>query len=316
MQAHRLSGVPIAFGAFLMVASGLTAQGHDPAPQHLEFSYVDDEHVSIVVDRAGDKVEVLIDGEPAPKDRFRRDGESIALFDSYGRQVATVSLHGAGGSLFTFPRAKPRLRLGVSLMPVPEALAAHLDVDAAETLYLSEVTSGQAAERAGLRQHDIITHIDGAAPVTRERLSEVLADKEPGDQLTVRVLRRGGAEEIDVELEAEEAGVAAWPNWATNNTVQPFEFRFPYTTDYAAPNSAFKAAQNFDASRLFNSYQDAATAYKLSPFLALDPYHVDRAFGGANGQEPAEGNLERLEQRLRALEELLEKLDSRLQDKG
>jgi len=93
----------------------------------------------------------------------------------------------------------PHVSLGITVDPVGEDLAAHLDLEA-DALLVAHVIEGRSADRAGLRRHDILTAVEGRSPVTLERLRSALARKRPGDQLRLAGLRRGRPFEVVVSF--------------------------------------------------------------------------------------------------------------------
>lgn len=62
------------------------------------------------------------------------------------------------------------------------------DEKGAKVVSVNEAT---AAEKAGLKQHDIITKVDGQVIETPAALSTALRDKKPGDQVEITYLRDG-----------------------------------------------------------------------------------------------------------------------------
>ncbi len=84
--------------------------------------------------------------------------------------------------------------LGIDVELVPEALAAQLELDRVQLLLVSKVHKGSRAGRSGLRKFDVITHINGEAPATFERL---FASRDCGSvRFTIR--RAGQSVEIVV----------------------------------------------------------------------------------------------------------------------
>jgi len=65
---------------------------------------------------------------------------------------------------------------------------------------LAKVVEGSAAEKAGLKDGDIIRSIEGVQIVDFFGLSEVLASKEPGDPVKLMVERDGASKEMTVVL--------------------------------------------------------------------------------------------------------------------
>lgn len=63
------------------------------------------------------------------------------------------------------------------------------------------VVEGSPADEAGLRQGDVIAAIDGEPLANPQQLSDAIAGHQPGDRVTLTVLRSGEAErEIEVRL--------------------------------------------------------------------------------------------------------------------
>jgi len=219
-----------ALAALLLLAPAMSAQKTVKAPNNLTFGFVDgDDAVSIEI--AGEDVTVLLNGEAMPKARYKRDGSVLRCLDPHGRPVAVLQLHGTGGTLRTLSRRPHRMRLGVSLRKLDEALAEHLGLDPEETIYIADVVNDQAGDKAGLRKHDVITHLDGERPATKARLGDILGDKSPGDTLALRVARRGGPVDVEVELVAD-AGVGA-PFFDTRYPAMGFNYTFPAFSQYS-----------------------------------------------------------------------------------
>ncbi len=84
--------------------------------------------------------------------------------------------------------------LGISIGDVSGTMMAQLRLDGRGVL-VRNVVDGSPADKAGIEAHDIIISLDGD-DVDTGRLIEVLAKHEPGDTVSVVVLR--GGEEVDV----------------------------------------------------------------------------------------------------------------------
>ncbi|HEV2075060.1 MAG TPA: trypsin-like peptidase domain-containing protein [Thermoleophilaceae bacterium] len=165
------------------------------------------------------------------------------LLDARGRviginaQIATGGARGSVGIGFAVPvdTAKeviPQLQedgeikrafLGVSTTDVTESLAEEADLPAEEGALVVEVIEGGPADEAGLeparirpggavRGGDIIVSVDGEEVTESAEVAEAVTDKAPGDTVEIEVLRDGGRETIEAELdvrpdEAESADV-------------------------------------------------------------------------------------------------------------
>ena len=90
--------------------------------------------------------------------------------------------------------------LGLSVRDVDAALAAHLDLDPAHALVVGHVVPERAAARAGLRVHDVITHLEGA-PVDAASFCTALRQCRAGTPRRIRIIRRFEPLELTVEVE-------------------------------------------------------------------------------------------------------------------
>ena len=94
--------------------------------------------------------------------------------------------------------------LGVSLQPLTPALAESLGVADAKGVLVADVAPDSPADRAGLRRADVVTGAGGRAMEDGKSLARAIGAMEPGDEVTITVLRAGKAHSFDVEL-------AGWP---------------------------------------------------------------------------------------------------------
>jgi hypothetical protein len=95
--------------------------------------------------------------------------------------------------------AKPQL--GIVVERVSTALSEQLGLDADEGLVITEVKASSAAERAGLRKHDILLKVNGKALTGPDELRrDVEAGLKTGMELDI--LRRGKRETVKVEAAA------------------------------------------------------------------------------------------------------------------
>jgi serine protease DegQ len=90
--------------------------------------------------------------------------------------------------------------LGVSPAPVTEALSRSFDLGTDRGALVQAVSPGTPAERAGVRQGDVIVAIDGEPIATVEDLYAALRDYSPGDAATVTVVRERDRREVEVRL--------------------------------------------------------------------------------------------------------------------
>jgi S1-C subfamily serine protease len=153
------------------------------------------------------------------------------LVDNSGQVigVSTAYAQGAQGIFFAIPIniAKPIMRqavageqltrpwIGIIYVSVDRALAAENDLPIDYGAWLSPDTGsgespikeGSPAAEAGLQPGDILTAINDARIDASQSLDEILSNYEPGDMLTIEVLRAGEILKLSVTLGVRPAGL-------------------------------------------------------------------------------------------------------------
>jgi len=87
---------------------------------------------------------------------------------------------------------------GLNAAPIPPSAAAQAGVP--EGLYVQSVVPGGPAAKAGLRQGDVITKIDGAPATSTVQLQELTLTKKPGDTVPLEYSRNGQSATATVTL--------------------------------------------------------------------------------------------------------------------
>jgi S1-C subfamily serine protease len=153
-----------------------------------------------------------------------------ALVDATGAVMGinTAVAGGAQGIGFAIPIniAKPLMRqalageplarpwIGIVYQALDRNLMEELNLDIDYGALISPTTpSGPSvipdspADAAGLQAGDIITHINGRRVDSGQGLDDILSQYQPGDQLTLNVLRNGRPVELEVTLGTRPAGL-------------------------------------------------------------------------------------------------------------
>ncbi|MCS6935829.1 MAG: Do family serine endopeptidase [Chitinophagales bacterium] len=81
--------------------------------------------------------------------------------------------------------------LGVTIRSMDDATAKELGFDRPYGVYVESVNSGSAAEDAGIKKKDVITHINGVPVNSSPELQEQVAKYRPGDKINVDYIRDG-----------------------------------------------------------------------------------------------------------------------------
>src|SRR5215471_8956577 len=90
--------------------------------------------------------------------------------------------------------------LGVTVQPVTSDIAANLGLKDTNGVIVSSVQPGSSAERAGLKQGDIITKLNGAAVNDSNAFRNHVAGTQPGSSISLTVLRDGHEQELSATL--------------------------------------------------------------------------------------------------------------------
>lgn len=95
----------------------------------------------------------------------------------------------------------PKVMVGINMSDVDPTLREHFGLDEDAGFVVDNVVDDLPAAKAGIKARDIIISIDGDN-VTNATLREVLKEKEPGQKVKVRILRKGEQKDLTMELEA------------------------------------------------------------------------------------------------------------------
>jgi Do/DeqQ family serine protease len=132
----------------------------------------------------------------------RTEGYGFAIPAALVRRVAT--------DLIAYGDVR-RGFLGVSIRPVDADRAADLGLRDIRGVYIERVQRGSAADRAGLREGDVVTSVAGEAISAPNDLQSLIALRRPGDTVAVGVWRGGAERVLDVSLMGKDApGYQDW----------------------------------------------------------------------------------------------------------
>lgn len=120
-------------------------------------------------------------------------GIGFAIPSNMAKVVAKTAI--AGGDLV-------RPWLGTETQALTSDLADSLNLDVPRGALITDVAPDSPAERAGLKQGDVILAIDGKAVEDPKALSFRLATKSVGTKATLSVVHDGKKQDIEVALEA------------------------------------------------------------------------------------------------------------------
>ena len=87
-----------------------------------------------------------------------------------------------------------------------------VDLGTMEGIYIAEVVDDGAAAEAGLKKGDVITHIDGQKIKSFGELQNVIAQKRPGDKITINYLRDKKKKDATLTLKNEQGNTKVVKN--------------------------------------------------------------------------------------------------------
>ncbi|MGH6922209.1 MAG: Do family serine endopeptidase [Propylenella sp.] len=90
--------------------------------------------------------------------------------------------------------------LGVQIQPVTGDIAESLGIEAAAGAIVADALTDGPAKAAGIVAGDVITKVNGQAVKNPKELSETIAGMDPGQKITVTLLRDGEEQEVSVAL--------------------------------------------------------------------------------------------------------------------
>lgn len=93
-----------------------------------------------------------------------------------------------------------RAVLGVQIHDITDEFAKKEGIKTLSGAYIANVTKGSSAEKAGIKEGDIITSVNGAKVETSSQLQELVGRYRPGDKVEIGFIRDNKKHNIIVEL--------------------------------------------------------------------------------------------------------------------
>ena len=93
-----------------------------------------------------------------------------------------------------------RALLGIRMLDITSEVQQYYHLNTLEGVYIAEVVSGSAAEKGGVLAGDVVVAVNGTTINSSSELQEKIARKNPGDEVTLTVLRDGKRLDLRVTL--------------------------------------------------------------------------------------------------------------------
>ncbi len=101
--------------------------------------------------------------------------------------------------------------LGVSIQPVTEEIAQSFGLNKAHGALVADVIAGSPAEKAGIRQGDIITRLAGKEIKDPKQLQRVVAETAVGQKIEAEIFREGRRQTLNLSISNTESAAAQVP---------------------------------------------------------------------------------------------------------
>lgn len=129
--------------------------------------------------------------------------------------------------------------LGVSIQEVNDETAREVGLSSIRGVYVADVRSGGAADRAGMASGDIILKVDGKEVDAPNELQSAVAQHRPGDRIRIQVWRDGTQRTMQVRLMGRDAlAMEQWTEEIRPQNREPNRDTSPDESPDAAPESA------------------------------------------------------------------------------
>ena len=113
--------------------------------------------------------------------------------------------------------AVKRVMLGITGGNLTDELSKELKLSSVEGVYISEVSKGSSADKAGLKKDDVIVGLDQTKITTMASLQEKVNSYHPGDQAQLQIIRDG--KQLTVPVTFQEAESTTLGSVADDGTV-------------------------------------------------------------------------------------------------
>jgi len=136
---------------------------------------------------------------------------TTGLYSGYSFAIPSNMVHKVVADLIDFGAVK-RVKLGVSMSAIDEKTADEMKLSSLDGVYIHEVTKGSAADKAGIKQGDVIIAMDSTAIKSPSAIQEKVNSFHPGDKSVVKIVRGGKTMDVTVEFtedSSNETGTVA-----------------------------------------------------------------------------------------------------------
>jgi hypothetical protein len=251
----------------------------------------------------GDRLMINLDGQAPVTLKFRNPDTDVLILSDLpvsrlGSTPDTVRLAQAAMADLTPPKSM----IGITMVvPSPE-LAGHLGLSEGQGVMITGVSETLPAGKAGLRQYDVVLKINDQ-PASEESIRSALRDAEPGSTIAMDVISRGERRTLKLTTIAFDQTQAA----VTQNLGQASLLRGQAQTFTVPMPEELPGMSQQDIERM-NKQIEQQMRGQLGPnwrTRSLITPGQGQAAVSITAERKTEERLDRLEQQLNRIEELL-----------
>ncbi len=204
MKQNLITAIACSFAITLMVPASLLAQQEEKDKavkekkdvQQIIITRKNDKADKIVVEINGDKV--TVNGKPM--EEYKDKGDDINIKLRKYKDVEALSGIPGMGSNWNFNDNGNTFQLYNEEVNANRAMLGVTTEKAEQGVEIQSITKESAAEKAGLKEKDIITKIDDTKIENPDDLSAAIKKHKPGDKVTVTFLRDKKEQKLTAEL--------------------------------------------------------------------------------------------------------------------
>jgi len=199
--------------AMTVLASYAVAYSSDDAKQVRVEVEKEDGVAKVKVYETKDGEEVLVkefETEGDPHEVLELEGDADVFIMRADDGHTWTARHGDHGTMKKIMKIKgddmvffsgPRAFLGISMQTLNEQLAEYFG---AEGVLVQEIVEDSPAEEAGLKAGDVIVKMDGEDVEDTDDVAKFMSDREKGDEVEIKVRRKGKNKSFKVTLGEQE----------------------------------------------------------------------------------------------------------------
>jgi hypothetical protein len=226
----RLALIMVPMVLFVMGAtqSSQRSSGDSSGPALIPINPPPDQPIPATKTKADSVVRIKYAISPQRMLQFRFEGQVFEArsWDELSRLARkcfpgqTIHFEDSQG---TVRRIVQKAMIGVLLEPVEGAVASQLRLHDDSGILIQKVYPGLPADRAGMRQFDVVVECNEVRPLSQKTFSQILSQSAPQDVLNLVVLRGGAETELHVTLAPYDAEAMAANSEDTNDFAKEIE---------------------------------------------------------------------------------------------